>query len=467
MPKIAPQYNPGDDKAWKLLNAAADDERKKRNHEIDEGWRYYHGEHPKPLKVRAGQPDHNVILNLSGQAVDKMTAFLGVPQMQIIGGQENEPDAAGVLQSVVTPEQQLLNALWIENDLPIFINDQMVDAAVSGHTFVRIIPETDDAGRVVMVKLALIDGRYILAFWNKNNIRERLFYRMAWEDAEGMLVQDIVPRALLYPGERAAGWEIIEYQVNHAGKYIEVGRDGWDYEFPPIVDWKNKPHPHHYYGMSDIDDADLNDAVNFAASNVNKIIYHHAGPQTVLTGGKLADDVTTGPGTVLEIPNENAKLYNLEMSSDLSTSLQFMDVLRAAFFAQQRVVDTSVIKDKLGALTNFAVRMLYSDMLDAASVKQLLHGRGLAEVSRRALALLGVAVERVEAKWDDPLPMDRGELAKAAKIEAELGLASRQTLQEMMGRDPIQEAERMDEEKMNAATAAADVMIALGNRGLM
>ena len=63
--------------------------------------------------------------------------------------------------------------------------------------------------------------------------------------------------------------------------------------------------------------------------------------------------------------------------------------------------------------------------------------------------------------------MDRGELAKAAKIEAELGIASRQSLQEMMGRDPIQEAERMDEEKVNAATAAADVMIALGNRGLM
>lgn len=468
MPKIAPRYDTENKEAWKAINAAADAERKERNHEIDEGWRYYHGDHDKPLKVRSGQPDHNVILNLSGQAVDKMTAFLGVPQMQVIGAMDavqNEPDDNGVLQRVISPEQELLDAFWRYNDLPIFIHDLLVDASVSGHTFVRLIPSYNGDGAVEAVEVAVLDGRYVQTFWNINNVRQVLFYRLAWKNGEDMRVQDIVPGALI--GPENPPWVIIEYRVGTHGEYIELNRDAWPWPFAPIVDWKNSPNPHEFYGRSDIDDADLNDSINFVASNVNKIIFHHAGPQTVLTGGKLADDQITGPGTIIELPNAEARLFNLEMSSDLSTSMQFMDVLRGAFFAQRRVVDTSVIKDKLGALTNFAVRMLYSDMLDAAGVKQLLHGRGLAEVSRRALALLGVLVERVEAKWADPLPMDRGELTKAAEIESKLGTTSIQTLQEMLGRDPIQEAERRDEEKISAAEATANTLIALGQRGLM
>jgi len=145
--------------------------------------------------------------------------------------------------------------------------------------------------------------------------------------------------------------------------------------------------------------------------------------------------------------------------------MQFMDTLRGAFFSEKRVVDPAAIKDKLGALTNFAVRMLYTSQLNAADMKMLLHGRGVAEVTRRALELINVMVERVESKWDDPLPQDRGEIVKAAKIESDLGVTSKQTIQEELGRDPAQESERMDDEQTDAANATADLLTQMGQRG--
>lgn len=108
----------------------------------------------------------------------------------------------------------------------------------------------------------------------------------------------------------------------------------WGYEWPPILDWKNLPNPHQYYGLSDLEMADLNDAVNFIASNTGRIIKVHAHPKTIGVGVLGKDVQETSVDSFWTIPNADAKVYNLEMQSELRSSLEFFQLLLHAAFVK-------------------------------------------------------------------------------------------------------------------------------------
>ena len=58
-----------------LADAMAIDELE-RQLRFKRAWQAYHGDAPKPLKVRQGDPDDNVQVNLARVIVDKAVAFL-------------------------------------------------------------------------------------------------------------------------------------------------------------------------------------------------------------------------------------------------------------------------------------------------------------------------------------------------------------------------------------------------------
>jgi hypothetical protein len=187
--------------------------------------------------------------------------------------------------------------------------------------------------------------------------------------------------------------------------------------------------------------------------------------KTIVTGGEMPEEQNSGPDKVIAFPDPATKVFNLEMGADAITpAMAYTDILRAAFFAEMRVVDVAALKDKVGGITNFGVRMLYADMLDAAYQKQDLYGKGMAEVSRRALVMMGTDA-KVTARWDDPLPVDHKELVEAAAKEAEIGATSKQTLLETLGRDPDVEWERIEEEGARDDAALGDQLQQLGQTG--
>src|SRR5690606_10959050 len=97
MPQILPRYAPADQKWWRETEEAGNKERDERRKRIETLWRYYEGEQKKPLKVKPGRPDLNVILNLSGEAINKMVAFVGQPRFELAGGTDRKPNAFGML----------------------------------------------------------------------------------------------------------------------------------------------------------------------------------------------------------------------------------------------------------------------------------------------------------------------------------------------------------------------------------
>jgi hypothetical protein len=454
MPAIFPHYDVKD----KRLNEAGITEIRSRKKLIDKYWDYYYGIQEPSLKIGQGGIDYNVTINVSSQAIDKMVSFFvpTSPKIIIKGGIDREKQGDTLIE-MRTPQQEALDSFWSDNQLDDLVLDIALSGFITGHTFMRLIMPTL-AGE--LPGIGLIDARNIVTFWDITKTDRRLFYRLIWQlDSLGneQRVQDIVPIWLLTHEEGmpivedfSEGWMIFEYKRGAQNSLELIDLDRWPFEFPPIIDWKNSQAPFLYYGQSDLKHRKLNDALNFVASNTNKIIYHHAGPQTIVTGATLPDNPDFGPDKIMEIPDPEANVYNLEMQSNLEASMALMDTLRASFFAQARVVDLATVKDKLARVTNFGVRMIYSDMLDMIANKRQFYGNGLAEISRRALVLMGENADSIDdifVDFEDPLPNDRLEMIQSLQIEQQVGILSRQTVAKDMNRDVAVELDNLEEEE--------------------
>ena len=448
MPAIPVTYRPQD----RAINELGDQERSQRQTTIDRAWAYRDGNFAPPLRVEPGQRDDNILLNLCGQMIDDKVSFIGVPdRIEIPGGVDRVRSDSGELQAAISPVQALVNRFWAVNDLSTFVPDVLESGMVSGHAFMRL---HHDAALPDTPLVSLLDPRWVTVFWDASSPRRTLFYRLDWQQGNRAMRQDIVPAWLLNLNDdesaprfdTSGGWVMIEYQQRGSG-WEEVLRESWPYPFAPIVQVKNKHRPHAYYGVDDLRHARLNDAVNFVASNTGRILKFHAHPKTIITGADLNQIEATAVDQLWSIPNPEAQVQNLEMQSDLASSMGMLDFLSAAFYRESRLVDLSSIKDRIGQLTNFGLRTLYSDQIDDAQAKRRVYGTGIAEVTRRALWMMGVAIDAAPRPiWPDLLPVDRRELVATLTAEQALGIASRQTIAEDLGRDPLAEGERIAEE---------------------
>jgi hypothetical protein len=208
----------------KNLLTAGEEELRQRQKEIEVYWKYYAGDHPKHLKPEPGKHDDNVVLNLCGQAVDKLVAFLfaDVPILQY--------DTKSMTNDA--------NEIWEEAYIESFLTDLALSGVISGHVFVRLANNPDAKA------FTLIDPQTIVAFWDKRVPDRLLWYRMMWGDTYNIhYIQDIIPAKVLDDNPEANGWYIIDYEGRPPNGYREVRREFWDANIPPIVDWKNGPLP--------------------------------------------------------------------------------------------------------------------------------------------------------------------------------------------------------------------------------
>jgi hypothetical protein len=120
--------------------------------------------------------------------------------------------------------------------------------------------------------------------------------------------------------------------------------------------------------------------------------------------------------------------------------------LRQTLFDISRTVDISSMADKLGALTNFGLRVLYGDALAKLNTKRELYGDALLEINRRLLALANMDTEPGELVWPEALPSDQREESEVLARDLELRLVSKQTVSGKRGYQWETEMERMEGE---------------------
>lgn len=406
---------------------------------------YYSGDHRPQLKTKVGQQDDNIVQNFVGLAVDRSVSRLYRGGVQFV-----LPDGA-------TTQKEYLDKVWDLNKKEIILYQVGLHGAVYGTAFFKICPDelVDPMTNKIYPRLIAIDPEIIrveCAPQDMNDIERYIIeYKLIRKNDAGrpeeVAFREITRQAAdneQYdtpdgPESLASEtWVIEEWEqsAQFGNQWTLVSSTPWPYEFPPIIHWKNLPSLKSCYGSGDIDDAiNVQDKSNFVVSNTGKIIKFHAHPETIGTGFS-ADSIKKLDGAVGAfhiISTPEAKVFNLEMQSDLASSRAFALDLRQSIFDISREVDLTSISDKLGALTNFGLHVLYTDALDKNDTKRQLYGDALKELNRRLLVLAGndgIQSDPGKIAWGDALITNPLEEMQVDQLALDMRIVDRETVSE-------------------------------------
>lgn len=405
---------------------------------------YYNGDHRPQLHTKAGAQNENITQNWCGLAADRSIArmFRG-------GIQFNLPDGADA-------QQEYISKTWDINKKEILLYQYALHGTVYGTPYFKICPDEmrDPYTGDIYPRLIAIDPEIIRVHTSHDDMSEVYAYvisyshgkKMHWEityrsdmtygfDSNGnVMIMYAKKDDEVYEAETT--WVIDEIEQEGGGARQVTSTTPWLYNFPPIIHQKNLPSLKSCYGDSDFDDVvNIQDKSNFVVSNTNKIVKFFANPLTFIFGTSLAqlkDNKLDGAvGSIYAIPNVDAKAMNLEMSSDLASSRNLSQDLKKSIFDIAREVDTDSIGDKLGTLTNFGLRVLYTDATDKNDVKRQLYGDAIKELNRRLLVLNNFAPEASDPgkiTWGDALITNVLEDMQADQLAMDMGIIDLETI---------------------------------------
>lgn len=434
-------YIPPTDPRRFKLDVDGDKERRHRRKLFAENERYYNGDMSDPLIVDDDDPiNDNVILSILKQTVDRTLSFVfpDIPRLVIDPDIDENPD-----------EQYIDETLRINGGL-VFLNGLVYNGALAGHVFVKVM-EADPTleGSEDFPRLINLHPSNITIFWDASDQDRVLWYENQYSAGEDSFIQDT-----WFDKNR---W-LTQTYVKPKGKQRWQTRGElavWDSILSPIVDVQHLPDAVRKYGKSDIttDLRKLNDGVNRVASDVSRILKHHAFPKTVVTGASSNEINKTEIGALYSIANPDAKVTNLEMESDLASSMNFLDKLIDNVYLTERVVKvTGNVKD-YQRVTNASIRSVYLDQIAKNQLLRWSYGELLQKIARRILLLKyegnQAKAVRPTVLWQDPLPMDDTESINTLAIERNMHIVSEETASKKRGYDWDSEKEKqIDEQKL-------------------
>lgn len=403
---------------------------RERSERIRNAYDAYYNGGPDTLKKRPGEINDNVKINYARLVVDAGVANLFGPTLTV-----NAPaDAPEDMQASID--------LFIRNNGGGLLWQRMgVSGAIGGTMFYRLLIQEDDSVRVVIVDPSTVDIE-----WDESDHELVHGYTITFIPNAG---KDSRARRHVITRDGDA-WITIEQESVESG-WVTTARDPWPYTFPPMGHAQNIPSPHEVYGISDLepDVLHLCNGINRVVSNINRIVRLYAHPRTF---GKMIGDalnMDANPGAVIRLEHPDADLKNLEMSSDLGSSISLYQRMVAALHETTRIPEVATGKlDSAGQLSSLALRILYAPLIQKTESKRRTYGQAIEEMFRRVLSIMGYGDDiLVELLWADILPSDPEMLRRTALIDMQLGVSQR-TLIESLGYDPDIEAENMREQNI-------------------
>jgi len=413
----ATAYAPSD----RALRDAADSELRARRAAYHAALDYYEGRPRRYVPVRAGEPDDNTSVNLLRQAVDRTVSLLfpAMPALELDADAETEAEAR-------------LRQVWAASGGARLLARFARFGALGGHCFGRVIPGP-------MPRIIALHPANVIAFWQADDVDSVLWYEIHWGEGRTARRQDVV--------RDGATWRLIDWAGEGSALRL-LTEDEWPYPLAPIADWQHALYPEGFYGAGEAGNLALNDRVNRVLTDISRILRYHAAPRTVGVGFEARDVIPTGINNLWTISNPDAKVFNLEMQSDLASSMAAADYLTRAYLAEQRVVIPRADAAEWQRVTNLGIRALFMDML--AKINELRRGYevGIMGLSQRARLLMGDSgAESVRVVWPEPLPENPSEIVSNLEREIALGIVSRESAARERGRDWDAEQARIRAEK--------------------
>lgn len=424
--------------------AESDAERIQR---IARAWDHYQNGPPAPLSVSDDGHDDNVRINYAELIVDKGVSFLFGPTGLTF---QIEQDAAGTTLARLDEEWPLASRL-------IALHQLAVNGGVTGHAILRL---KRDPTRVYVV-----DPNTFEAEWDDEDISNVLRYKITWNAADVEIGEATARRQRFEPVENI--WVVYDEVSDAEGdNWRVISEERWPYPWPPIFDCQHLPAPNEYYGKAalETDVLNLTETLSLLASRMNKIVRHNGHPVPYVTGQAAKDiaSLDVAIGQMIALPDKDAKVGQLELNADLTSSITLWRELRQALHEVTKIPEVATGKlENAGALSGVALSILYGPAVELGSMLRLTYGPMLASLAARILEMAGQRDLVVTPQWPNIIPEDREADATRDEAELRMRVISRQTVSERRGYDWEEEQRRMTDEAEAAAEAAIDAF----NRG--
>jgi hypothetical protein len=403
---------------------------------IRDAWSAYYGDSPDPLRVREGEINDNVKLNYARLIVDSGVAHLFGSELMITAPINKEAS------------QQTIDEIIRANGGGLLWQRLGMSGSIGGTMFYKLIPRDNAPCRIVCIDPATVDVE-----WMPDDYEEVYEYKISWMAEDESSDRFIARRQII---QRDGNTWMITEQAAIDGGWRTISETPWLYDFAPIGYCQNLPSPHEFYGISDLepDVLALCLSIERVASNINRIVRLYAHPRT---WGRMIGDalnIDANPGAVLRLEHPQAELRNLEMQSDLASSIDLYRRLVAALHETTRIPEVATGKlDSAGQLSSLALRILYAPLIQKTESKRRTYGQAIVEMMRRAIALSGGDAETiVDIGWSPLIPADPEAERRSAMIDKQLGVSST-TLIERLGYDPEFEMQQRQFEDAAAAEA--------------
>lgn len=416
---------------------------------IAKRWNAYYGLLPKPLIVKPGQSDDNVRINKSGRAVDEGASFLFGKDIDFAVGQPTEGEDG---KPAPNPAYDWLQAAWTANKRMTLLTQLAISGAVAGDGYLKAQAANTVENPSKYPRLVLIDPATISAVWDPRDYEKVLQWVVQWNGMDPATRRPCSYRQLISRAEDGFSWRVLDQESPDSSRAWRTTSDvEWPYAWSPVFHCQNLPAPNQFYGVSDLEDdvIEAANAVNFIASNTRRIIRLNAHPKT-WGSGFAVKQLDISPDGLIALPSKESTLQNLEMSSDLSSSIAFFQTMKDAFHEVSRTPEIATGRaENLGQLSGLALKVLYGPLLRKNGTKQRLYGDMLIELCQRLLEMGGFGADaQVSITWPDPLPEDPMAQRQAAESDERLGV-SKATILESLGYDAKKEAERKKGEQQS------------------
>lgn len=495
-----------------LAQRAPNQTEQERLRRMQDAWKAYNGDFPNPLHVDPDQPDDNVTVNRCGPIVDKGVSFLFGQAVKIEAVAESQnvqaildamndqpepdddeapptPPADGspippakvkkpkATPKLPTPIQDWINGFWgDDDDRMALLSRAGLNGGVCGQAFVKLVPAAP--GRKYP-RMVVLDPQLVRVITAPDDCDLVLAYVIQYPAGNGMQKRQVITR--IDPDNNAGEfggqdpddtWTIYNYQRDVSNNQINapwrlVGEPvEWAYPFPPIFDRQNLTNPNEHWGRPDLspDLLKMNLALNFIESNTARILKYHAHPKTYVVGSG-ARDVEVKVNGVICFDSPDAKIGNLEMNSDLGSSLNFAETLRSDMDEESRVPAVALGRlESLpkGNISGVALQLLFQPLIEKTIQKRRLYGQLIREITRAALVMGGLITTadwedyEVELHWQNLLPVDDLAAAQTALALIQVGVSEDTVIQEL-GYDPDAEAAKVAARQAKSPPAPAPI----------
>lgn len=357
-------------------------------------WRLYEGEH------WASYDERNETLNYISTLVDVKVKFLTDNGFEI--KIPEDPLTAKSEKTYSNYIKYVLDDCWSRNKKDTLFIKIANTAHVTGDCYIRPRIALDKKYGDVFVSLDVIQPHLVFPIYGIDNTYEREYMSVCYvftpimEDKDKLNKQQTAQRMLRQQGMTTrVGWTIEEWTDEKVTVYRDkINKENiifereHEYNEIPVVHIKNKVYGNSDFGRSDIENIDKSQKLyNEKASKVSEIIDYHAAPILFLKGARI-ELAEVGPDKILQTSNPDAKLDSIGLPDDLSSSTNFLSLVKSYMLEESSVPEQAINPTKnISNTPGVALHMAYLPLISDRKHKKKTYGDAIKDVNRLILKM--------------------------------------------------------------------------------